>query len=238
MTIYAYVAMLRRRWRIVLLATVLGAAAAIGLTALMPRVYVATTTMFVRGVPGAGVAADYQAAQFAASRAKSYSVMMGNPDVLSGIISDLNLQMGPGELLSRLTVENPIDTVLINVTARGTNPDQAQAISVAAADNLSTLIVRLESAGVAGGKSPIDVQVAVPAPKPTSPSSPNLVLNVAVGLMLGLALGSISALVVESRPRPIEEDDGTNGSDDTDGAGRSGRGGRRAHPPSPSPQGS
>ena len=107
--------------------------------------------------------------------------------------------MGPADLYSRLTTENPADTVLINVTARATTAAEAQAISVSAADNLAKLIIRLESAGATDGKSPIDVQTAVPAPLPTSPASPRPALNLAVGTLLGLALGSILALALNTR---------------------------------------
>jgi capsular polysaccharide biosynthesis protein len=201
MTIGAYLLILRRHWVAVAVMTLLGAAAAVGVTAVTPKVYSATTTQFVRGVPGASATAEYQAAQFATSRAKSYSALIGNPDVLSGVIDQLGLKMNPAELYGRLTVDNPTDTVLINVTARGTTAAEAQSISVSAADNLAKLIIRLESAGATGGKSPIDVQTAVPAPLPTSPTAPRPVLNLAVGTMLGLALGSILALILDSRRR-------------------------------------
>ena len=72
---------------------------------------------------------------------------------------------------------------------------------MSAADNLAKLIIRLESAGATDGKSPIDVQTAVPAPLPTSPATPRPALNLAVGTLLGLALGSILALVLNSRSR-------------------------------------
>lgn len=201
MTLETYLRSFRAHWKVIVVSVLVGLAAGIGTTLLSPKVYVATTTQFVRGEPGTGTAADYQAAQFATSRAKSYSALIGNPDVLTGVISQLHLAMGPADLLSRLTVENPTDTVLINVSARGTSPQEAQAISVAAADNLAKLILRLETAGSANGKSPIDVQTAVPASLPTSPSSPRPVLNIAVGTLLGLALGSILALFLKVPPR-------------------------------------
>ena len=201
MTIGAYLLILRRYWVAVVVATLLGVAAAVGLTAITPTVYVATTTQFVRGVPGSSAGAEYQAAQFATSRAKSYSALIGNQEVLSGIIEELKLPMSPAELSSRLTVENPTDTVLINVTARASTGEEAQAISVVAANNLAKLIIKLESAGATGNKSPIDVQTAVSAPLPTSPASPRPVLNLAVGTLLGLALGSILALLLDYRSR-------------------------------------
>lgn len=199
MTIDAFLSVLRRQWRIMTIFVIAFAAIALGVTLLMPKTYTATTTEFVRGVPGVGVGAEYQAAQFATSRAKSYSVMIANPDVLVGINKDLNLQMPLGELLGRITAENPVDTNLINVSARGTTPTQAQQISLAAADNLAKLIVRLESSGTTAGKSPIDIQTAVPAPLPTSPSSPRLVLNLALGTLLGFAVGVIVSLARDSR---------------------------------------
>ncbi len=222
MTIQAYLRVMRRHWLALLACTALGLIGAVALTAVMPKVYVATTTQFVRGIPSTGTSA-YQSAQMAISRAGSYSVLIGNPDVLAGIVSDLNLNLTPGEVYSRLSVTNPTDTALINVTARGRTADEAQALSIAAADNLARLIIRLESANIAGGESLIDIQTAVPALKPTSPASPRLVLNVAVGITLGLAVGSTVALALDSRqgssrpqPRP------------TKGAGE--RGGTDRHP--------
>lgn len=199
MSIQAYMRVMRRHFILIAVMTAIGALAGFALTAAMPKVYVATTTQFVRGVPGDGESADYQAAQFAVARAKSYSVMIGNPDVLTGIIDDLALDMTPTTLYSRLTVDNPIDTTLINVTARGRTGDEAQTLSVTAADNLAKFILRLESAGTSNSKSPIDIQTAVPAPKPGSPSTPRPPLNIAVGTMLGLALGSIAALARDVR---------------------------------------
>lgn len=201
MTIDQFLYLLRRQWRVVMVFAFTFGAIATGVTLLMPKVYSATTTQFVRGVPGVGVGAEYQAAQFATSRAKSYSVMVANPDVLTGIIKDLNLQMTAGDLLTRITAENPIDTNLINITARATTPDMAREISVHAADNLAKLIVRIESSGTTGGKSPIDIQTAVPASTPTSPTSPRAILNVGVGTLLGLALGTIVALIRDKKPR-------------------------------------
>lgn len=207
MTIQTYFRVLARHWRLLMAITVLFAAAAIGITIIMPKVYTTTTTQFVRAVPGTGASADYQAAQFAMARAKSYSIMIGNPDVLAGIISDLEISMSPSEIFQRLSVDNPVDTALINVTARGRTPDEAQALSLAAASNLAKLIVRLESAGIANGKSPIDVQIAVPAPQPTTPSSPRPTLNIALGIMLGLAAGSLAGLTADLR----RDEDGKRG---------------------------
>lgn len=211
MTIDVFLRAMRRQWRAIALLVAVCCVAAGVVTMLMPRVYVATTTQFVRGVPGTGVAAEYQAAQFATARAKSYSVLLANPEVLTGIISDLKIQMSPVDLLARVSAENPLDTNLINVSARGSTPEEAQRISGAAADNLAQLIVRLESSGTTARKSPIAIQTAVPAPRPTSPASPRLPLNLAVAGLLGLALGIIVALARDARShrRPTDDLDGT-----------------------------
>ena len=98
MTIGAYLLILRRYWVAVVVSTLVGLGLAIAVTALTPTVYVATTTQFVRGVPGSSATAEYQAAQFATSRAKSYTALIGNPDLLTGVIDQLSLKMGPADL--------------------------------------------------------------------------------------------------------------------------------------------
>lgn len=199
MTISAYLRMLRRHWVVVLVATLLGVGASYGVTLLMPTWYAATTTQFVRGIPDPASGNEYQVAQFAAARAKSYSSMIGNPDVLSGVVSALRLDVTPAELYSQLSAENPVDTTLITITARAHTPEEAQAISNAAADNLAKLVVRLESTGTSANKSPIDVQTVVPAQLPSAPASPRLVLNLGVGAMAGASLGSLIALGLDAR---------------------------------------
>ncbi len=199
MTISAYLRMLRRHWVVMLVATLLGVGASYGATLLMPTWYAATTTQFVRGIPDPNSGNEYQVAQFAAARAKSYSSMIGNPDVLSGVVGALRLDMTPAELYSQLSAENPVDTTLITVTARAHTPEDAQAISNAAADNLAKLVVRLESNGTSTNKSPIDVQTVVPAQLPSAPTSPRLYLNLALGAMAGASIGCLIALGLDAR---------------------------------------
>lgn len=198
MTIQEYLRVLNRHWVVITMYSALGAAAAFLLTSTIPKVYVATTTQFVRGVPNSGVP-DYQSTQLALARAKSYTVLIANPDVLAGILSDTGTSLPPEEVYSRLSVSNPIDTTLIEVVARGRTAEEAQSLSIAAANNLAKIIMRLESAGVVGGKSPIDIQTAVPALRPNGPSSPRPTLNIAVGSALGLSVGSIIALGLDTR---------------------------------------
>jgi len=59
------------------------------------------------------------------------------------------------------------------------------------------LLQRFKEVGIAGGVGTNNVSIVDPALPPTSPSSPNIPLNLGLGLLLGLLIGGGAALVLE-----------------------------------------
>ncbi len=104
---------LSRYWILIVVGTLLGGLAAFGVTRFMPSVYRATAIQLVKGLPGSGAAANYQSAQFAISRAKTYPPFVYNSTVLDGVRRDLDGAQPLAELREDITVTNPVDTPLL-----------------------------------------------------------------------------------------------------------------------------
>lgn len=209
-----YFRILRAHWVVILVATVLGAGAAFGWSALQPRVYAADTTGIVTAVGGDGTSGSALVGnQLAQSRVKSYLNLGSWRAVAEHAIDDLGLDATPESLVARVTVTNPTDTTALKVTATGATPQSAQDLAEAWMRGMAVEIEKLEG-GTGSTPAAVSLIVGDSARLPTSPSSPNTRLNLIIGALAGLALGLIYAFVrhtVDRRirhPRDIERETG------------------------------
>jgi polysaccharide biosynthesis transport protein len=191
-----YLRVLRARWRLILLCTLLAVGAAAAATYATTPVYQAEAQLFVSTTGGESdsVGSLQQGNQFAQARVRSYANIVNTPIVLEDVVDELGLSMDARRLASRVQATAPLDTVLINVTASDPDPALAQAIANATADRFSEVAAELETPE-GGGPSPVSVTVVRPADLPETPSSPRPTLNLALGLLVGLAVGVGAALL-------------------------------------------
>jgi len=189
---------LLHHWLLVLVCVLLGLMAGFGATRLITPVYTASATQLVKGVPGTGVAANYEAAQYANSRARSYPSLIYSSSVLENVRTDMGGRESTADLRDDISVENPTDTPILVLSARGTTPQEAQQKADSAARHLARFITQIETVS---GKSPITVETAVTAALPLTPTSPRVPLVTALGAISGFALGAIAALFLALRPK-------------------------------------
>lgn len=204
-----YFRILRAHWLGVLLLSVLGIGVAFGWTLVQPRVYTADATGYVTpyredDASGAGVASMGE--QLARSKVLSF-VDIGNwRSVAQYAIDDLQLDTTPETLVRQVSVTNPLDTVILQVTAQASSPEAARDLAEAWVAGLAVEVEKLETDG---GTVPPTVNL-VPgesAQLPTGPSSPNTRLALAIGLLAGLAAGiayAVSRYVFDRRVRSAE----------------------------------
>lgn len=196
LSLQAFLLILLRRWVLVVGAAVIGGAAAYAATAAIAPTYTATATQLVKGLPGAGVAANYEAAQFSVSRAKSYPSFIYSAPVLTGVKTDLNGTVELNQLRQQLSAVNPTDTPLVVISAEAGSPAEARDMANSAATHLAKFVEQIE--GVSG-RSPIEMEIAVEAGLPTSPTSPNKPIFAALGMIVGFVVASAVALYLALR---------------------------------------
>lgn len=156
--------------------------------------YRTTAQLFISITGGgeAGAAELNQGGTFAERRVRSYANMVDSPHVTSEVIKDLGLPYTTEELARNITASSPLNTVLLNITVTDPSPQRAQDIANRVAVEFTQYITELETP-TGELVSPVKVTVTRPAPLPGAPVSPNTKVNVALGVIVGLALGCVIA---------------------------------------------
>lgn len=191
MELHQYLHSLRERWRSGLLVAVLVLAVVIGLTALQTPRYQASNRIFVQALAGDGVSDLNSGVSFASQQISSYADLATTPFVLDPVIEELGLTVTPAALAENITVSVPAETLILEVTATSENPAEAAAIANSVADNLEEQVAALAPDGVS---TSIELRVVSPAVVPTSQSSPDIVRNAALGMVLALLAGVATSL--------------------------------------------
>jgi succinoglycan biosynthesis transport protein ExoP len=189
-----YIRVIRKRWQIivaVMLVVVAGAALA---TALSPKVYQATTRLFVSTSGGSNISDLQSGSNFTQQRVKSYADVITTPNVLDPVIQTLQLKTTAASLGDQITATVPLDTVLIEVAVTNTNPRVAAEVADAVGKQFTRTVADLESV-TKGQSSPVKVTVVSSPTIPTAPISPKPARNLALGVVLGLLLGLGLALL-------------------------------------------
>jgi len=189
-----YIRVIRKRWQIivaVMLVVVAGAALA---TALSPKVYEATTRLFVSTSGSSDSNALLSGSNFTQQRVKSYADVITTPNVLDPVIQTLQLNTTAAKLGDQITATVPLDTVLIEVAVTNTDPRVAAEVADAVGKQFTKTVADLESV-TKGQPSPVKVTVVSAPTVPTAPISPKPARNLALGVVLGLLLGLGLALL-------------------------------------------
>lgn len=155
--------------------------------------YTADTQLFVAIQSSGSVQELQQGNTFSQARVESYVQTVNSPAVLQPAIDSLGLSVTPRELSASVKASTEPNTVLINVAVSDHSPVQASAIAQAVANSLIKTVDTLEKPKT-GGPSPVSLSIIKPALAPPVPSSPNTRLNILIGLLLGLSLGTAAAL--------------------------------------------
>jgi capsular exopolysaccharide synthesis family protein len=204
--LHDYLAILRKRWVSILLITTFTLAGAAAGTLLATPTYQAKSQVFVSVRTGGTTSDLLQGSNFTQNQVKSYTDMVTSPRVLNPVIKDLALKTTADQLARSITADSPLDTVLINVTVTGTDPTMASKVANATADSLGTQVTALEKPS-SKQASPVQISTIRTATVPTAPATPNKKLNLALGLLVGLALAVGIAVLREVLDTLVRTDD-------------------------------
>ena len=185
-----YLRILRKRWLVILVLTLVGIAASATATLLMTPQYRATTQVFVY-VPSSGTVGELaQGGSFAQNQVRSYAEAVSTPRVLDDVVASLGLDETADELGESVTAEAPLNTVNIEIAVVRESPTEAADIANATTSSFEAVIDDITSGQVS-------VSVLREASVPREPISPNTNLNLALGLLIGLAVGIGLAVLME-----------------------------------------
>jgi capsular exopolysaccharide synthesis family protein len=226
MDIHEYLGVLRRGWALVVLGLLVGIAGGFAASAIQPRTYVATSREILTNSEAAGdLTQSLQASNLAEGRIASYVVVATSGLVLQPVIDELKLDMTVQELASHLSVVTPPSTLIVEITATANTPELAKSIANTVSsvfsdvvenqiENATTPAVGATTDSADGATDATGEPAAAPtapvrivniehASLPTAPALSNAPLLLAVGGILGLALGLVGASLRESLDRRI-----------------------------------
>ncbi|WP_243076167.1 YveK family protein [Microbacterium sp. SS28] len=189
-----YGRILREGWLIMVIAALIGGAAAYGIAKLLPETWTATSTLLLQ--VESKEASLFERNQFSLARIKTYPGLVDSPDVVDGVRADLDLSVeaySDREIRRMLSAENTTDTVLLTVRADAPTALLAAGMANSAARNLSELIEDTENAGN-DDRYDVTLDQVIPAVEPASPSAPQVLAITGLGLIAGFALGAIIAV--------------------------------------------
>ncbi|MBT2568946.1 polysaccharide biosynthesis tyrosine autokinase [Arthrobacter sp. ISL-85] len=218
-----YLNVLRVYWKAIVAFTLLATLAAAGWTVLQPKIYSSDSSGIVVTPGSDNVSLALAGDSLAKAKVKNYESVAKSRLVADRVIQALDLKTTADALLGSTSVKVPLDTAEITVTAQSTDPATAQRVADAWVNGLAAQVEAIETAPSgdaagqtsavatpeAGSSTNADTAVRVlPLGKallPTSPTSPNTKVNLALGALVGLALGVAYALIRRHLDRRIRK---------------------------------
>lgn len=204
MEIAEYLRALRVRWRWIVVGLLVGAAAAAAVVFATTPVYQASTELFVSTRQADSSTDLYSGSSFSQQRVASYAIVVTTPRVLQPVIDRLGLNESPDQLASRISVNAPVNTVLIDIAVRDTDPARAALIANAVSASFVTVAGQLER--TASAPSPVTISSVRQAVPPTLPVLPDPTLDIALALGLGLLVGVVAGLVRHATDTVIRDE--------------------------------
>lgn len=184
-----YLRILRKRWWIIVLVTLLTAAAALGFSTLLTPVYEASVQLSVwpdRIDNGAQLAAK--------ALLRGFARFADSNDFAARVIQDLQLDMDPQTLNDKVTITSIDEDFIIQIDVRDTSGPQAMRIANTWADQF------VEWRNVANNDQRKEDRVSArmnARAERYDLFSPKKTLNTAAGGIIGLTLGGLIVFVLE-----------------------------------------
>mgnify|MGYP000399700689 FL=1 len=197
--------LLRTIWRkkfLILLTAILTTGLAFAYSAfLVTPQYDSTTRLYVvtqSSDNGAGITnQDLQAGSFLV---KDYKEIILSQDVLKNVTTTLGIT---DDIKEKITVNIPVDTRILSITVRDSDPNQAATIANTLRDEAAKKIIEVTKVS-----DVTTLEAALPAENPSTPQTKrNLVLGFIVGAFLATALVLVLEVLDDrvKRPQDIEE---------------------------------
>lgn len=198
MTLRSFLGLIKDRWKLIVVVTLLAGAVSAGVTARTTRMYSSSLTFFVSAqIDSSNVVQAYQANLLSQQKVQSYANLLTGPMLASAVIGSTGLSMPTAELQSRISAQAVPQTVLLRATVTSESPTQAREIARSIAKIFPDQINQLEHTAT-GKASTAVVQVVAPPSYSDVPVSPQPVRNVGTGLALGLLAGLALAAAARS----------------------------------------
>lgn len=206
-----YWRILRIFWRSIVSIVLIAVILAFGWTFTQQPLYSASASGLVITGGADTAALALSGDTLAKSRAVSYKSIAATRPVAERVRKELKLESSADQLLAQLKVELPTGTAEVRLTIINADPLLAQKTANAWVDALADQVTDIESSFASGSSNQDSIVRLVPlvdAELPSSPILPNTKLAIALGAVVGLAIGIGYALIrryLDRRVRSVDD---------------------------------
>ena len=179
-----------RAYIIIIAGLLLALAAFAGTQLFVTPKYTSTTSMYMLARSDESGAVTSGDLQTGTQLTQDYMELVKSRTVLEEVISVLNLEMEPEELSDAITTSNPDNTRILTIQVEDEDPEVAREIADAVRESASNTIQDIMEIDA--------VNTVEEANLPTTPSSPSVFRNTAIGGFIGIviAMGIIVLIYV------------------------------------------
>lgn len=168
---------------IISLTLLFGAVAAFATAFLMTPKYEANTQILVTQSQEGEGTVESQEIQASLQLVNTYGDIINSPTVLDDVITNLELDRTTSALSDQITVNNQEQSQVINVTVTDEVPENAEIIANEVANVFQERVAEVMNVDNVSILAPADIG------DDPSPVSPQPLINIAIGLILGALLG-------------------------------------------------
>lgn len=186
---------------VIVLCTIVGGVAAFGMSAfVIDPTYTSRISMYVNNNANAdSTVANINDINASQKLVSTYIEILKSDNVLQKVAEVTGLPYTPTEMRKMMSASSVNGTEIFEVKVTTKDPDEAAFIANTIAELAPEEIIRVVKAG-----SVELIDQAIPA---KSPSSPNVILNTIIGLMLGGVLSVLGVLVAAMLDNRVKDED-------------------------------
>jgi len=200
-TLSEIISIIIKRILIIFLCIILGTAGTFLVTkCLIDEKYTAAVSMYVAPNGGnADLFASLNELNYAQKVVNTYIEILKTDSFMSSVSKASDLGYSVGELKKMVEMSPVNDTEIFKVQVTTTDPNDSLL--------LANTIARLAPGKIIEIKDADAVRVVDPATLPEKPSSPNILQNTAIGLIMGLMIGIMTAFILELLDKRVKDED-------------------------------
>lgn len=180
--------LIRRFWILLISGAALASAAFLISAFVLQPTYQSSTKIYILNKQKDASTITYSDLQSGAQLTKDYMTLVKSRPVIEQVINELSLDMKYKELAGLVSVNNPVDTRLLNITVEYNDPILAKKIADSVREASSAHI-----------KEVMDIEqvnTAEEANIPEEPASPGILRNTILGGMAGVLLTGLILLLI------------------------------------------
>jgi capsular exopolysaccharide synthesis family protein len=194
MSVARAIGVLRKRWWIVLIATILGGAAAFAASSTVTPIYHSTASLYFSLRTASSGSDINQGSAYTQAQMLSFARLATSSVVLDSVADELDGDLSTNQLRRTMSVTIPQNTVILDVRVGSTDPDRAALVANAIADSLIDAVDEV-APDSAEGEATVTARSIDPASPAAFQTSPNKQQDALLGAIVGFLAASVAVVL-------------------------------------------